>query len=393
MGLIGEETSGNFKTYHFDYRGSTVAITNASGTVTDTFEYDTYGKLTAHSGSNNTQFLYNGRDGVLTEDTGLIYMRARYYSTALRRFVNADKVHGDITNALTLNRYAFVNGNPAVNVDPLGLSAERGGAGSTVSKTNYLPYNMLYIRPIPIELLELINNKLEKLNISILNKCMKIHSYITYWIDRFLRESCDSIKILADSSMLHQIGGIHKTENVNILSVYDDYKNNKLDPGGERTRNVIINGQEREAYANYLNGLSTVGESGCEAIAIHNSRVLLGMDSTLNESLYMVNKNSANILFGFWGTNAYSLSRVLDDYEMDYKEVGSDNLTDNGVYIVSFWNDTTPSEGYHTVAMTNNNGYYTVYNDYNKAVKPFPGYNITEIKDNYITGYYLGELP
>ena len=126
LGLIGEETSGNFKTYHFDYRGSTVAITNANGTVTDTFEYDTYGKLTAHSGSNNTQFLYNGRDGVLTEDTGLIYMRARYYSTALRRFVNADKVHGDISNALTLNRYAYCNGDPANGVDPLGLSAERG---------------------------------------------------------------------------------------------------------------------------------------------------------------------------------------------------------------------------------------------------------------------------
>ena len=133
LGLIGEETSGNFKTYHFDYRGSTVAITNANGTVTDTFEYDTYGKLTAHSGSNNTQFLYNGRDGVMTEDTGLIYMRARYYSTALRRFINADKVHGDITNSLSLNRYSFVNGNPAVNVDPEGLSAERVGVGATIA--------------------------------------------------------------------------------------------------------------------------------------------------------------------------------------------------------------------------------------------------------------------
>ncbi len=58
------------------------------------------------------------------DDTGLIYMRARYYSPTLRRFVNADKVHGDISNALSLNRYAFVNGNPASNVDPLGLSAD-----------------------------------------------------------------------------------------------------------------------------------------------------------------------------------------------------------------------------------------------------------------------------
>ena len=129
MGLIGEETSGSFKTYHFDYRGSTVAITNASGTVTDTFEYDAYGKLKSRTGTTKTPFLYNGRDGVITEDdTGLIYMRARYYSPTLRRFVNADKVHGDITNALTLNRYSFVNGNPAVNVDPLGLSVERGGS-------------------------------------------------------------------------------------------------------------------------------------------------------------------------------------------------------------------------------------------------------------------------
>ena len=60
------------------------------------------------------------------DDTGLIYMRARYYCPTLRRFVNADVIAGSIDNSATLNRYAFVNGNPAVNVDPMGLSAERG---------------------------------------------------------------------------------------------------------------------------------------------------------------------------------------------------------------------------------------------------------------------------
>jgi len=64
------------------------------------------------------------------DDTGLIYMRARYYSPALRRFVNADKLHGDITNALSLNRYSFCNGDPANGVDPLGLSWERGNVSS-----------------------------------------------------------------------------------------------------------------------------------------------------------------------------------------------------------------------------------------------------------------------
>ena len=133
LGLIGEEVSGNFKTYHFDYRGSTVAITNSNGTVTDTLEYDTYGKLTARTGTTKTPFLYNGRDGVMYEDdTGLIYMRARYYSPELRRFINADKVHGDISNALTLNRYLFCNGDPANGVDPMGLSKERGGIGTSM---------------------------------------------------------------------------------------------------------------------------------------------------------------------------------------------------------------------------------------------------------------------
>ena len=136
LGLIGEEVSGSFKVYHFDYRGSTVAITDSNCNITDTFEYDTYGKLKSRTGTTKTPFLYNGRDGVMyEEDTGLIYMRARYYSPELRRFINADKVHGDITNALTLNRYAFVNGNPAVNVDPLGLKGvdARGGSNTASS--------------------------------------------------------------------------------------------------------------------------------------------------------------------------------------------------------------------------------------------------------------------
>jgi len=66
-------------------------------------------------------------------------MRARYYSPALRRFVNADKVHGDISNALSLNRYAFVNGNPAVNVDPKGLKGidARGGSNGNGTYNNY----------------------------------------------------------------------------------------------------------------------------------------------------------------------------------------------------------------------------------------------------------------
>ena len=125
-GLIGEEVSGAFKTYHFDCRGSTIALTDASGNITDTFAYDTYGKLISRTGTSKVIFGYNGRDGVVTDDNGLIYMRARYYSPAMKRFINADIIPGKLSNAITLNRFAYANGNPVSFVDPFGLTAERG---------------------------------------------------------------------------------------------------------------------------------------------------------------------------------------------------------------------------------------------------------------------------
>ena len=140
-GLIGEEVNGAFKTYHFDYRGSTVALTDSTGNVTDTFEYDTYGSMTARTGTTVTPFLYNGRDGVMTDENGLVYMRARYYSPTLKRFINADVVAGSITNSITLNRYAYANGNPVSNVDPFGLSAERG---NIMSNDRYTDVNGYY---------------------------------------------------------------------------------------------------------------------------------------------------------------------------------------------------------------------------------------------------------
>ena len=115
--------------------------------IIDTFKYDTYGRMTEHIGDNFIIFGYNGRDGVVTDKNGLIYMRARYYSPEMRRFVNADIVPGEISNAITLNRYAYANGNPVSNVDPTGyfgiitlmligagIGALVGGVGSVVGQ-------------------------------------------------------------------------------------------------------------------------------------------------------------------------------------------------------------------------------------------------------------------
>jgi RHS repeat-associated protein len=59
----------------------------------------------------------------MPDSNGLYYIRARYYNPEVKRFINRDVVQGSISNGLSLNRYAYVNGNPVSYVDPFGLSA------------------------------------------------------------------------------------------------------------------------------------------------------------------------------------------------------------------------------------------------------------------------------
>ena len=124
VGLLYEvnETGGaetGTATYHYDYRGSTVALTDGDGNVTDRIEYSPYGMTTCRTGANDTPFLFNGRYGVQTDANGLLYMRARYYNPYLCRFLNPDPVGF----AGGLNFYAYADGNPVSLIDPFGLSA------------------------------------------------------------------------------------------------------------------------------------------------------------------------------------------------------------------------------------------------------------------------------
>ena len=111
-------TATNTLTYHYDYRGSTIALSADNGIVTDRIEYSAYGLTTYHVGLTDTPFLFNGRFGVQTDANGLLYMRARYYNPYLCRFINPDPTGF----SGGMNFYAYANGNPVSYLDPFGLS-------------------------------------------------------------------------------------------------------------------------------------------------------------------------------------------------------------------------------------------------------------------------------
>ncbi len=76
-----------------------------------------------------TAFGYDGEQ--IDADTGLVYLRARWYDPANGRFLSMDSHPGAATNALTLNDYLFASGNPIDGRDPSG-EFDMGGMMSSI---------------------------------------------------------------------------------------------------------------------------------------------------------------------------------------------------------------------------------------------------------------------
>src|SRR6266404_2198253 len=121
LGLISKvNPTAQTYSYHYDGLGSTIALTDSSGNEVNRYAYDPFGRLS----SNSTQtipnpFRYVGRSGVMDEENGLLYMRARYYAPNVGRFISKDPI--GLWGGL--NSYTYVSSNPLKWGDPLGLTA------------------------------------------------------------------------------------------------------------------------------------------------------------------------------------------------------------------------------------------------------------------------------
>ncbi|HZX49126.1 MAG TPA: RHS repeat-associated core domain-containing protein, partial [Nitrospirota bacterium] len=123
LGLISKVLpDGTAHYYHYDSRGSTIALTDAGENVTDSYAYDPFGNVVNRTGATANPFRYVGRYGLIDEGNGLTYIRARYYVPELGRFITKDPLTGKDGDTQSLNRYVYAVNNPVRLVDISGLS-------------------------------------------------------------------------------------------------------------------------------------------------------------------------------------------------------------------------------------------------------------------------------
>jgi RHS repeat-associated protein len=110
------QATGSNKSYFLsDHLGSVNGLTDATGNLTASNSYDSFGNPT--NTSFPTRYQYTGRE--FDSFIGLQYNRARWYDPAIGRFISEDP----IGLAGGINSFAYVQNNPLAFTDGYGLNA------------------------------------------------------------------------------------------------------------------------------------------------------------------------------------------------------------------------------------------------------------------------------
>ena len=115
-----QNTGVSWVTNYFvpDATGSIRLVLDDSGNITDALDYDGFGNILRRTGTTN---LSVGFKGEYTEpETGLVYLRARWYNPDLGRFQTMDDYEGTTDDPLSLHKYEFVADDPINKSDPSG---------------------------------------------------------------------------------------------------------------------------------------------------------------------------------------------------------------------------------------------------------------------------------
>ncbi len=117
---ISQSADGRTQFYLYDSLGRNVSnLVSSSGKVLNTYNYDSFGGSLSEEQNVPNVYKYCGEQ--FDEETGLIYLRNRYYDPEIGRFISKDPRPGKLDRPSTVNPYCYVENNPVNFIDPLGL--------------------------------------------------------------------------------------------------------------------------------------------------------------------------------------------------------------------------------------------------------------------------------
>jgi RHS repeat-associated protein len=111
---LAELRSGTTSYYQADGLGSVTSLSSSAGALANTYTYDSFGNLTASTGSLTNRFEFTGRE--FDPETAIYFYRARYYDPSVGRFASEDPIgfYGG------KNFYRYAKNNPVNLRDPRG---------------------------------------------------------------------------------------------------------------------------------------------------------------------------------------------------------------------------------------------------------------------------------
>jgi RHS repeat-associated protein len=118
--------------YGYDGHGSVRFLTDPSGAITDTYDYDAFGNLISQAGTTPNKYLFAGEQ--FDPALGVYYNRARYYDQRQGRFWTMDEYEGDAESPVSLHKYLYVANNPLTLTDPTGYSLSNLVYGAIVHR-------------------------------------------------------------------------------------------------------------------------------------------------------------------------------------------------------------------------------------------------------------------
>ncbi|KAF1084288.1 tRNA(Glu)-specific nuclease WapA precursor [Sporotomaculum syntrophicum] len=119
---LARKVGGSYYYYLYNGHGDVTKVIDQTGNIVNSYTYDEWGNILSQQEQLPQPLKYAGE--YYDDESGLYYLRARYYDPTVGRFISRDSNEGSITNPLSLNLYVYCYSNPLNYLDPTGHSAK-----------------------------------------------------------------------------------------------------------------------------------------------------------------------------------------------------------------------------------------------------------------------------